>query len=360
VRRPKSLLSNKDLLAKLQAACKDVEFIPRELVGYDKLLGEIATIKDELDGVLIVGASRRGLARFAPAGTEQQPLAFTGLPTIVVQNLFKLQGAPFELFAKEGRVLNAYLDREDILAPEGSKAMFEDLVGKIKLIEVIAKMKQARILFIKGPSVNFSNSDYKVFPPGYNQMYRARLKETLGTEIVTSDIHTFIDDYKNMGDQEAKKIARMWIDQSQGMRDVTEEEVVESAKLYLTMEKYRKEHDASAIFVDWLPNYGIYTHLSLGMMEFQKRGIIGHYQPQFDCNLCQLAGYYMIGRMSYVHDIAADPFNNVTFHMHCGCPIRNVWGGRRTPITGQLLGLNKVWLDGLSGPRDPSQVSRGR
>jgi len=34
--------------------------------------------------------------------------------------------------------------------------------------------------------------------------------------------------------------------------------------------------------------------------------------------------------------------------------------GRRTPITGQLLGLNKVWLDGLSGPRDPSQVSRGR
>jgi len=33
---------------------------------------------------------------------------------------------------------------------------------------------------------------------------------------------------------------------------------------------------------------------------------------------------------------------------------------RRTPITGQLLGLNKVWLDGLSGPRDPSQVSRGR
>jgi len=39
---------------------------------------------------------------------------------------------------------------------------------------------------------------------------------------------------------------------------------------------------------------------------------------------------------------------------------RGSFTGRRTPITGQLLGLNKVWLDGLSGPRDPSQVSRGR
>ena len=69
----------------------------------------------------------------------------------------------------------------------------------------------------------------------------------------------------------------------------------------------------------------------MGMMEFQKRGIIGHYQPQFDCNLCQMVGYYMTGRMSYVHDIAADPFNNVTFHMHCGCPIRNVWGDKDLP-----------------------------
>jgi len=41
-------------------------------------------------------------------------------------------------------------------------------------------------------------------------------------------------------------------------------------------------------------------------------------------------------------------------------PHKQRHGRRRTPITGQLLGLNKVWLDGLSGPRDPSQVSRGR
>ena len=52
---------------------------------------------------------------------------------------------------------------------------------------------------------------------------------------------------------------------------------------------------------------------------------------QSDCNLCQMVGYYMTGRMSYVHDIAADPFNNVTFHMHCGCPIRNVWGDKDLP-----------------------------
>lgn len=331
VRRPKNFLSNEDLLKKLQGACEGVEFISRDLRdGYDKLLKEMEDKKNEIDGVLIVGARTR-LNRHAMPGTEQDPLAFTGLPTIVVQNLFKLQPSPFELYDKQGNVLTAYLDREAILAPERSQAMFDDLLAKINLMKALRRMKEARILFIANPAANFSLSDYKVFPPRYNDIYRGRLKEAFGTDIITRDIKELVEVYMDMGDEEAKKIARVWIDESEGMADMTEEGVVESAKLYLAMEVFRKECDASAVLVQGLHEECVFTHLSMGMMEFQKHGIIGSYQAQLDAVLAQMLGYYMVGRMSYLHDVIMDVFNNVSIHAHCGCPIRNVWGEKDLP-----------------------------
>lgn len=334
VRSPKTFLSNQDLLVKLEEACGDVEFIARESADYKRLIREISEMKDELDGVLVFGCGW-DYNSLLPTGTDGQPLMFTGLPTIHVSNMFELQsGCPYELFAKEGRILTASLDRENNLVdPNATKALFDALVGKIRLIEVIKKMKEAKILMIAAPSYNYGGSDYKVFPPRYNEMYSARLKEIFGTDIVNEDVSDFLDYFNNMGDKdikEAEKIAQMWIDEAKEIRDVTEEEIAEAARLYLTMENFRQKHEPDALLVSSV-SPRLFSMLSMGNMELNKRHIHASYQPQLDCILAQMAGYFMTGRMSYLHDIAVDPYNNVTLHMHCESPTTDVWGDKDLP-----------------------------
>lgn len=334
VRRPKTFLSNQDLLAKLKETCKEVEFIARESSDYDRLIKEIGEMKDQLDGIMVFGCGW-DYHSLMPAGTEGQPLMFTGLPTIHVSNMFELQsGCPFELFAKEGKILTASLDRENNLVdPNATKELFDNLVNKIRLIEVVKKMKEAKILMIAAPSYNYSGSDYKIFPPRYNEMYTARLKEVFGTEIIAEDVDDFLDYLNKMGDKEikeAEKIAKMWMDEAKEIRDVTKEEIVEAAKLYLTMENFRQKHEPDALLVSSLSSR-LFSMLSMGNMELNRRNIHASYQPQLDCILAQIVGYFMTGRMSYLHDIAVDPYNNVTLHMHCESPVKDVWGDKELP-----------------------------
>jgi hypothetical protein len=129
-RIPKNFLSNEDLAKKLEASC-DAEFIVRHLEcstkGHERIMGEIGELKEELDGVIVIGAHRN--RRYALSGKEEQPILFTGLPTINVDNLFKLQSHPYSLFG-EGKILTAQIDREQILEEKADKEMFDDLMVK--------------------------------------------------------------------------------------------------------------------------------------------------------------------------------------------------------------------------------------
>ncbi|MBD3293542.1 MAG: hypothetical protein GF393_11505, partial [Armatimonadia bacterium] len=149
-RIPRDFVSNDDVFAKLEAALPDVEFVRRDLHGtpdgYQRLLGEIQQFKDSIDGIVLVGGAA---IRFQGIdGPGQQPLAFTGLPTIYVDNLFKLQPMPYRACREQGKVLFAEIDREGIMPPEKSAEMFDDLVQKIRIVRALHVLRDAKILFI--------------------------------------------------------------------------------------------------------------------------------------------------------------------------------------------------------------------
>jgi hypothetical protein len=335
-RVPKSLLTNKEVIRKLEKECGEVEFIVREpKPGWHALLDEIVAQKDTLDGVLIFGAPGRGGPSIA--GTELSPtesLAFTGLPTVFVQNLLNVGEPPYKSF-KRGRVISSILDRENITSPSTNSGMFNDLLGKIRLIEAIKKMKEAKMLYMKSPSNDLFFRHGRVSFPRCDDVYRSRLKETLGTEIITRDVQELIDLYKKIGEGEARKIAKMWIDESKGIRDTREEDIVESAKIYLALDTLVKEYDASALLVTQYAikdKNGVDVFTALPMMEFAKRGVIGCYQEFIDTVLSQLLGYYMSGKASFHGDNTFDPFNDTSMIVHCGCPV-NAWGDKNLPYT---------------------------
>ncbi len=345
---PEGLITNEEVLRKLQARCSGVDFIARDITKRDTsmqaVLDELEASKEALDGVLILGA----------LGNREYKLAFTGLPTICVYNLFEWMNIPYKLYDtgkessikvggpeyKAGKILTAQLDRRNVCAPSASSAMFEDLVNKIKIIQAIKKLKESRILVVT-PNRYLGQVDYqgdakKHFPEDYNERYTRALKESLGVELVKIEPKEFYEAVKKVEEGQAEEIAKMWIDEAQGLKDTTESEVIKTAKSYLAFEALRKKYNCNAVSTQMrsLTGSGRVEDIlwpGLGLMEFQKRGIQAICQEYENIMVAHLLGYYLTGRPSMLGDLMIDTFNNITLLTHCGAPINPYGDDRRIP-----------------------------
>ena len=360
---PPGLMSNDELLDTLQSRCTDVHFIARDLTkpgtSMAAILEEVEASKDDLDGVLIIGA----------LGNHRYDLAFTGLPTICVYNLFEWMNIPYTLYhtgqeasVKTGgpdyakpRIITAQLDRRRVCAPALSAAMLKDLVTKIHIIHAIRRLKESRILVVT-PVTYLGQVDYqgdrnKQFPEDYNETYTRTLKELLGVELVRIAPQEFYEAVTQVDVTEAQAIARMWIDEAQGLKDTVESEVVKTATGYLAYEALRERYNCNAVSTHMrsLTGSGKVEDLfwpGLGLMEFQKRGIQAICQEYENIMVTHLLGYYLTGRPSMLGDLMVDTFNNTTILTHCGAPINPygddrvipyiIWSHAQSPVRGTL------------------------
>ncbi len=344
---PEGLITNEEVVRKLQNECSGVDFIARDITKRGttivSILDELEASKDDLDGVLIIGVSR------------EYKLAFTGLPTIVVYNLFEWMNIPYKLYNtgkeqdsilvggpeyKGGKIITAQLDRRNVCSPSSRSAMLKDLVQKIKLIQAIKELKETRILVVTPhkylAQVDYQGDGHKHFPENYNETYTRALKESLGVELVRIKPEEFYQAVKKVEQKQAEKIARMWIDEAQAMKDTTESEVIKTAKSYLAFEALRKKYNCNAVSTQMRSLTGsrrvedIFWP-GLGLMEFQKRGIQAICQEYENIMVTHLLGYYLAGRPSMLGDLMIDTFNNITLLTHCGAPLNPYGDDRRIP-----------------------------
>ena len=344
---PESLIANEDLLHELQSECKGIDFIARDITEPDTSLeevyNELESSKGGLDGALIIGTTR------------EYRLAFTGLPTIVVYNLFEWMNIPYKLFNtgkeensilvggpdyEDGRILTAELDRRNVTSTSVSQAMFEDLVDKIKLIQVMKKLKESKILVVTPnrylAQVDYQGDIHKHLPQDYNERYTHTLKESLGVEIVRVEPEEFYEAVKEADEEEAKEIASTWIDEAKEMTDTTESEVVKTAKSYLAFESLREKYDCNAVSTHMrsLTGSGKVEDMfwpGLGLeCGFKTKGIQAVCQNYPNIVVTQLLGYFLTGKPSMLGDLMIDTFNGVDILTHCGAPI-NPHGDDRVP-----------------------------
>jgi len=327
---PESFISNEEIINKLKKECKGIDFIVRDMLkeklDVGSVLNELENLPEEPDGVLIFGTYKR----------EHYSLALTGLPTIVVYNLFEFMHLPYELYYQKGKVLTTCIDRINTTSPSVSEAMFKDLIEKIKLIQALKKLKESKIISIT-PHKYMCIVDYKNLPPGYNEKLINSLKSSLGVELIRVKPEEFYESVKMIDIKEAEKIAKMWISEAKGIEDTTEEEVIKSAKMYLGFKMLKEKYNASAItsHMRYLTDSGRVEDMtwpSLGNTEFQKYGIQGLCQDYPHLAATHLLGYYLTGKPSMLGDIMIDPFNNVSIVLHCGAPI-NPNGNDKVPYT---------------------------
>ena len=346
---PEGLTTNAEVLHELQNECIGVDFIARDMTKRGtttvSIVNELEASKDDFDGVLIIGVSR------------EYPLAFTGLPTIVVYNLFEWMNIPYKLYDtgkeqdsilvegpeyEKGKILTAQLDRRNVCSPSSRSAMFRDLVQKIKLIQAIKKLKETRILVVTPhkylAQVDYQGDSHKRFPKNYNETYTRALKESLGVELVRIEPKEFYEAVEEAEQGQAEEIAKRWIDEAQAMKDTTESEVIKTAKSYLAFEALRKKYNCNAVSTQMrsLTGSGRVEDLfwpGLGLMEFQKRGIQAICQEYENIMVTHLLGYYLTGRPSMLGDLMIDTFNNITLLTHCGAPVNPYGDDRRIPYT---------------------------
>jgi hypothetical protein len=328
---PRFLLDNDALLEKLKSRCKGVDFISRDLSKknptfndyiernliitdrFGAAVKEIKSMEKEIDGVLCFKDVR-----------GDHRLTLTGLPTIAVNNLFEFNAIPYETYQEKGKVITADICRLNVVSPSAAESMFEDLVEKIRLIQVLKRMRESRILMVTDKRLRYypQLKESKSTDKEWNETYLARLKETFGATGIITGTEEVSREMAKVEKEKAEGIAQMWIDESRGMGDTNKADVLKGARLYLALDKLKSRYNATSILTDtssFLQNTKILA--CLPSMEFHKQGSICTDQPNTGPLIAQMLGLYYTGRPSFHGDLLLDTYNNTSIIVHCGAPI---------------------------------------
>jgi hypothetical protein len=341
-----TFITNDEVLSSLQQACEGVDFIVWEGTRNEAYV-EMQLKKSSYDGVLIIGGI-----------DGDYRLAFTGLPTIVVYNLWEFMNQPWDLIAtgempegailsggtdyEDVRILTAQLDRRNLCAPSVSEKMFTDLVNKIKLIQVIKDLKETRILMVKRAedeiiaSVNYRGDLDQSFPPDHNERYLQNFKEVFGAEIVQVEAEEFYETYKKINIRDAEEIAQQWIDGANRV-EASKSEITKTARGYLALDALREKYNCNAVSThirsvtgsgEMKDRYNPGLGLELG---FKTRGIQAVCQNYPDILMSQVLAYSLTGRTSMLGDVIYDIYNDTEIVLHCGIPINPQGDEHRLP-----------------------------
>jgi len=312
-------------------------------VSIEKIYNELEDAKEGIDGVVIIGDIH-----------GEYRLAFSGLPTIVVYNLFSSLHTPYKLYAtgkepesiwegnpeyKEGKILTAELDRGSLTS--SADGMFKDLVYKMGLLHAIKKLKTSRILQVS-PQTYFSIDNYhghdnlRYWPKDHNERYTGALKERLKTEIVRVKPEEFYEAYSKTDKDKAEKIAEEWMAGADKVI-AAKSEIIKAARVYLAFDSLREEYKCNAVSTLMRSVSGSgepkdIMHPGLGIeCGFKIRGIQATCQDHMDIMVTELAGYFLTGRPGMLGDLTIDRHNSTAILFHCGAPINPYGDDRRVP-----------------------------
>lgn len=347
---PMNFTTHDQVISSLRKACEKIDFVKWEGT-YGDAYNEVEKNRSDYDGVLIIGRL-----------SGDYRLAFTGLPTIVVYNLFEfMDGQPYHLFTtglmddesnilkgsggyKHMKILTAQLDRRNLCTPAVRDSMFNDLVYKIKLIGVVKELGKTRILMVKRAtdeiiaSVNYRGDYNQTFPRDHNERTIKILKDLFGISVVAVEPEEFYQTYKNIDIRKAEETADKWI---KGARKVEASinEMIKTARGYLALDELRVKYNCNAVSThirtvtgsgELKDLYNPGVGLELG---FKTRGIQAVCQNYPDILITQILGYLLTGKPSMLGDFIYDIFNETEIVLHCGIPVNPYGDDRLLPYT---------------------------
>jgi len=312
------------ILDKLQTKCSNVDFVGRDVISQIKpVLEKIRNLKSDLDGMLVFGPY------------YDRKITSIGLPVIMVNSVLRFgewkQGISH--FYENEKVLTSTLCEHDI-SPSVASDRSDDLVGKIKLITALKKVKKSRLLNIESGDNTLQACEQKSDKPGdYRKVFFDNLKKIFGLEIKTILWNEFYKEIEKADEKAAEKIADRWINEAKKVKETTKLEIVKVARLCLAAKKLMEQFDCEAFTIrSWSGAWqNVKIMPPLAEMELAKEHKVASCESLIEVLLTQMLVLYITGKPSFVGDtLGIDPIDEVIIHGHCYAPI-NPHGDDRVP-----------------------------
>mgnify|MGYP000318299398 CR=1 FL=1 len=221
----------KELMQKLKEYLPDIDFI--SFTAYrNEEIEEVAKRKNEFDGyvIYVLGWAYWPLPNL-------QSIAETRKPVILISDWL---GDSDTFYREYPRMRQKRLP---VIAVTSSR--FEDVVKAIKLLKVIKRLKESKVLMIM-------EEEKKAAMFGINlQEFEKAVKEVFGIQTLRMTIDEFAKNYlSKVSESEANAIADMWIDKAERVIEPTREEIVAEAKIYLAFKKVIEDKKPDALLFD--------------------------------------------------------------------------------------------------------------
>lgn len=288
---------NKEILEKFTRCCPGVEFLPVTIGSGSKEAAEqlIAGDGNDIDGYVLYMSG-------CLWGVTPETIAAAGKPVVIMDNLY----------AGSGKFLTGYAaaKRAGHKIVPVSSSNFLDAIDAVECIRAIAALKRSKALVVgSDPS---------------EEAIRA-----YGTEIAAVSFEQVNEFYRKVDRKDARAVADRWIATAEKVIEPARETVVDSAAMYLAMDRLLSANNAEAITVNCLG--GIYSgrmveaYPCLGFMELDDCGRVGACEADQRSTVTKLLMKHLAGVPGFISDPVIDTAANRIIYAHCVAPTK-VWG----------------------------------
>jgi L-fucose isomerase-like protein len=304
------------LLHRLESACKNIEFIGKDIIQNFSELKKIEK-KTDIDGILVYTLATfwyKSWARRRAETTDPDVLAFRRYPMILVSDRFGGEQLLFDFYD--------WASRNKLLILPISSSNFEDLVKALHLIEVIHQIKKSKILIVGKSGESLDQSHWW---RQKSEEYFKTLKEVFGIEVITIDSEELNEYYQSVDKNSAHKIAEEWLNKASKVVEPGEEEIVKSARMYLAMKKAMEKVKADAITIDCLTLFyegKLPAYPCLGFAQLNDEGSTGICEADLDGTVTQLVLRYLTRRPGFISDPVIDTSTQQIIYAHCTAPTK--------------------------------------
>lgn len=293
----------KTLLVALERACPGIEFVAASAQTAEQAQPILAQ-HNSVDGYV--------LYLLGLPSNAGRPVAFSGRPTLIVD----------DLYGGTGQFLGLYAEalRKGMLVAGVASSRVEDVAIALRAFEALKKLRASTLLDVVDRDISQAADLYR---------------QTLGLTVQAVAPDRLNAAYERASLDEARPWARQWIREAKKVVEPSTEEIERSARMYLAMSALLSEHQAQAIAVDCLTLFysgKLPAYPCLGFFQLNNDGLVGACEADLESAATMLLMSYLTGRPGYISDPVIDMATNQVIYAHCVAPSK-VYGpsGRANP-----------------------------
>lgn len=278
-----------EFLAKIKAACPNVEFLPATSMSADESKAILAR-DAEVDGYLVylMGIPSRG------AGTT---IVLSGKRVVVADHLY---GGTGEFLGCAGPAL-----RQGLPVAPVSSTRFDDIAQAVRALDAVVRMKNETILCV-------SRRDRSKMEAG--------IRDSMGARVLTIPGNELNALYDKVSEKDGADWGQQWIRGAAKVVEPSKAEIVEGGRMYLAMAGLMKQQKSSAITVDCLDLFyakQLRAYPCLGFFQLNNDNHVGACEADLTSTATMLLMSLVSGQPGFISDPVIDTAKNQIIYAHC-------------------------------------------